>query len=340
MVTALILTLAPPVWADDTGLLGLQIRAKVQVGGDKPALIINPQIDVRRLVVTLRPTTGGRSHTLRGGRTRRGQSRTLEWTQSLGTQEWEATFDVKYGTGQTSNQTITFEATVFPQLALRPIAKEHLRLDDNALELSINQPASRLDIKVTGDNGEIIYDESSEIDEEPDSLIDVQWDLPENIQVLKIDLRIWSAFGFWVGAELTPWSVNIPHEDVEFDTGRADIRPNEAPKIDTTLTLIQENIDKYGDLVRLQLFVSGHTDTVGSPGSNRELSERRARAIGNYFRQQGIRVSIYYRGAGEEELAVETPDETNEPRNRRAVYTLQASPSSQNEITPAGWRRL
>ncbi|HEV7555274.1 MAG TPA: OmpA family protein, partial [Kofleriaceae bacterium] len=73
---------------------------------------------------------------------------------------------------------------------------------------------------------------------------------------------------------------------------------------------------------KMQLYVAGHTDTVGSSASNRKLSLARARAIATYFRGKGLVMPIAFAGFGEDVLAVKTPDETDEHANRRVDYVL------------------
>jgi len=72
----------------------------------------------------------------------------------------------------------------------------------------------------------------------------------------------------------------------------------------------------------MQLYVAGHTDTVGTSASNRKLSLARARAIATYFKSKGLRIPIAFAGFGEDVLLVKTADETDERRNRRVDYVL------------------
>ena len=52
-------------------------------------------------------------------------------------------------------------------------------------------------------------------------------------------------------------------------------------------------------------------------------------------------IPVHYQGFGEDALAVQTPDETAEARNRRAVYVLAASaPAVQKALPRSAWRRL
>ncbi|HUC67411.1 MAG TPA: OmpA family protein [Stellaceae bacterium] len=66
--------------------------------------------------------------------------------------------------------------------------------------------------------------------------------------------------------------------------------------------------------------VTGHTDTVGSAQYNLQLSERRADAVRNEMVAVGIpSAEIVTVGRGEADLAIPTPPNVNEPRNRRVV---------------------
>jgi outer membrane protein OmpA-like peptidoglycan-associated protein len=161
------------------------------------------------------------------------------------------------------------------------------------------------------------------------------------VGVLKINIKVWSTFGFWVGTEVSPFEVQIPHEEVVFEFGKSNIQPSEVHKLSATMTLVAQKLKRFGGLVKLQLYICGYTDTVGSRMSNQELSEKRARSIAAWFRQNGIRVPIYHQGFGEDALAVRTPDETKESRNRRALYVLSVNaPSVQSSIPRRNWKRL
>jgi hypothetical protein len=50
---------------------------------------------------------------------------------------------------------------------------------------------------------------------------------------------------------------------------------------------------------------------------------------------------VLYEGFGEEALLVSTPDETDEPKNRRAEYILSIDdPTTPNVPFPPRWQRL
>jgi outer membrane protein OmpA-like peptidoglycan-associated protein len=137
-----------------------------------------------------------------------------------------------------------------------------------------------------------------------------------------------------------PFEVHIPHDDVIFASGKWDIRTEEQIKLSDTLVKLKAALLKHGKLIKIQLYVGGYTDTVGPPSENQTLSERRAQSIARWFRKNGIRIPIYYEGFGERVLAVPTPDNTNEARNRRAVYILSNGNPSGGAVSNAHWKTL
>lgn len=69
--------------------------------------------------------------------------------------------------------------------------------------------------------------------------------------------------------------------------------------------------------------VDGFTDTTGSDSHNDKLSLARAQAVASELSQNGVDASrIQTRGFGEHELAVPTPDNTPEAKNRRVVVKM------------------
>ena len=63
--------------------------------------------------------------------------------------------------------------------------------------------------------------------------------------------------------------------------------------------------------------------------------------MARWFRQKGVRIPIAFEGFGETALRVQTPDETDEVRNRRADYILADDPPQlkASGFKPA-WRRV
>ncbi len=73
-----------------------------------------------------------------------------------------------------------------------------------------------------------------------------------------------------------------------------------------------------------EVSVTGHTDTVGRAESNARLALDRAEAIRAELLRVGIdRALISVTSHGESNPLVATPDETDEPRNRRVEVTVR-----------------
>jgi outer membrane protein OmpA-like peptidoglycan-associated protein len=133
--------------------------------------------------------------------------------------------------------------------------------------------------------------------------------------------------------------VNIPHEELNFESDSDVIRSADVPKLEASLQKITDVVSKHTSLGQITLFVVGHTDTVGTPEHNITLSRKRARAIAAWFKGHGIKIAIAYEGLGESVPLVKTADEVDEPRNRRADYILSLEPPrlSSGEIA---WKSL
>ena len=73
-----------------------------------------------------------------------------------------------------------------------------------------------------------------------------------------------------------------------------------------------------------EVVVTGHTDTMGSPGNNFELGMKRATMVRTLLGEAGLDLaSIEVTSHGEAVLLVKTADETYEPRNRRVEITIR-----------------
>ena len=74
----------------------------------------------------------------------------------------------------------------------------------------------------------------------------------------------------------------------------------------------------------LDITVAGHTDTVGSDALNERLGMRRAQEIVRRLRASGVEfVDVAIVSFGERQPLVQTPNNTQEPRNRRVEITAR-----------------
>ena len=99
--------------------------------------------------------------------------------------------------------------------------------------------------------------------------------------------------------------------DVLFDFDKATLRSQYQPDLNRLAdTLVKDTT--------VRVLVWGYTDTAGPPAYNQRLSERRAETVARYLQSKGVsRSRMEIKGWGETHLAVPTPDNTPEQRNRR-----------------------
>ena len=84
-----------------------------------------------------------------------------------------------------------------------------------------------------------------------------------------------------VETELISRVVGIELNNILFDFGSADIRPEYHDKLDTLAKFLEKNPEAY-------VVIEGFTDSIGSPKYNLALSRRRALSVKNYLMQREI----------------------------------------------------
>lgn len=207
------------------------------------------------------------------------------------------------------------------------IDRAKVDLVGHQLQVKLSNPADKVKIKVIGQSGSVLAEvEKSFSGAAPGTALMVSWTPSSDEAVAKIEVWGYDTDGYYKGVAIIPWKVNIPHEELNFETDSDVVRATEAPKLEASLKKINEALTKYKDLGQITLFVVGHTDTVGTPEHNIQLSRRRARSIGSWFKAHGLKIPIAFEGLGESAPLVKTADEVDEPKNRRADYILALEP--------------
>jgi outer membrane protein OmpA-like peptidoglycan-associated protein len=109
--------------------------------------------------------------------------------------------------------------------------------------------------------------------------------------------------------------LSIPN-DISFDSGRYDIKPNLRPILDQ---FAQGLAQQQSTEVR----IIGHTDNVGSDALNNTLSVNRAQSARDYLVARGVSSSrISIDGRGEREPLADNATESGRARNRRIEIFL------------------
>jgi outer membrane protein OmpA-like peptidoglycan-associated protein len=215
-------------------------------------------------------------------------------------------------------------------------------LTQRTVELRMNHAPSHVEVKVFGMNADapLVEHEQKFTGHAPGEALVVTWPDPGG-EVARIEVRSFDTEGASYTYTLTPWFISIPHEEVNFATDSAVVTAGEAPKLESSMKLVNQALDKHRDMGAIKLFILGHTDTVGLPAYNLKLSQARAQSIAAWFRKRGLKIPIYFEGMGEQSLLVATPDQTDEPRNRRVEYILgvESPPLKAVGFRPA-WKTL
>jgi len=82
----------------------------------------------------------------------------------------------------------------------------------------------------------------------------------------------------------------------------------------------------FNEYPETNILVEGHTDDIGSDAYNLTLSQKRAEAVGNYLKANGIapsRLSIKW--YGESQPKVENTSDANRAENRRVEFGITAN---------------
>jgi outer membrane protein OmpA-like peptidoglycan-associated protein len=310
---------AAPAAAQDA--VSLEIIRNGQVGTSAPGLILKMNQDASALSV--RFDCGG-THAEHNGPAHTGDRIELRIDAPAGTWACKGSLQGSFADGTEGEMPLSFTINVHKPMVIT-MRPGSLDLQKHSLDVVLDRASSKVEVTALGPKGVTVGTGLAPAAVPAGQPINVEW-RQDGGEVLKIHVRGFDADGFWSELELVPWSYAIPHEDVVFATNSADINPADEPKLVSALADARGVIDKYGADVVIRLYVGGHTDTVGDASSNQKLSMARARAIAGWFKAHGFPGDIFYQGYGESDQAVQTADEIDEPRNRRAAYILAARP--------------
>jgi len=112
---------------------------------------------------------------------------------------------------------------------------------------------------------------------------------------------------------------------VYFDFDKSDITPNSKLALDKLVQIFKE----YPET---NLLVEGHTDDKGADSYNLALSEKRAKAVGDYLKKDGIASSrLTINWYGETQPKVENTSDANRAENRRVEFAITANDKMKEE---------
>jgi outer membrane protein OmpA-like peptidoglycan-associated protein len=312
------LALPLPAWAD-----AISVKMVTQVpAGQAPKLTITANEPVDQVEVLLN-RDDGKMVEEQLGELGAGGWRDVMLDARVGKHKYSGRITCVSG-GKPSATQVSFETVVSGVLNV-VLDKSRVDLANGRMELQVSVPDGRVELKILSatDGATLVEHEQSFVDHAASDPLIVKWTPPpKGAEVGRVDVRVSDASGAFRSYSLFPWSVYIPHEEVNFATDSAAIAATETPKLVASLAKIGDALAKHKDLGPIKLYIAGHTDTVGAAPYNLALSRKRAQAIAGWFRKNGLRLPIAFEGYGEYALRVATPDNTDEPRNRRVDYIL------------------
>ncbi|TPV96347.1 MAG: OmpA family protein [Myxococcales bacterium FL481] len=219
-------------------------------------------------------------------------------------------------------------------------------VDEHQARYKTSFTMTNYQFRVFNTDGEMVEDQLvTDKVVEAGETISLTWSNPDEVFLLQ--LRGEDEAGRYAEATHVPWSAEIPHTEVHFDSGKWDIKKDQEPQLDEAFAILVHElagIDRANEAVKknlqTQLYIVGYTDTVGSAGDNQKLSHNRARAIAQYFHDKGAWCEIYFAGMGERGLAVQTGDNVDQVQNRRARYLMGVDAAPTSSDLPRDWKLL
>lgn len=104
--------------------------------------------------------------------------------------------------------------------------------------------------------------------------------------------------------------------DITFDTGKADLKPESFEELDRVVKMLEDN-------PKITIELSAHTDDVGNDDSNLKLSDKRAKSVMDYMVSKGIKAErLAAKGYGETQPLVPNDSDENRAKNRRVQFKI------------------
>lgn len=129
-------------------------------------------------------------------------------------------------------------------------------------------------------------------------------------------------------AKQTDRGIVLTLGDVLFDTGRAELNPGAATKMDQLAQFLSQHADR-------RVEIDGFTDSVGSDAYNEQLSQRRASAVKAALVSRGVDPSrIDTRGYGKAYPVASNSDSGGRQLNRRVEVVIGGADNA--PIVPRG----
>jgi outer membrane protein OmpA-like peptidoglycan-associated protein len=110
--------------------------------------------------------------------------------------------------------------------------------------------------------------------------------------------------------------VKVVLNNIFFDFDKASLRPESTSELERLQKLLAET-------PALRLEISGHTDNVGNAAYNKDLSQRRAKAVVDYLVQKGVsKDRLTFAGYGDTQPVAPNTTKGGRQLNRRTEFKV------------------
>jgi len=101
-------------------------------------------------------------------------------------------------------------------------------------------------------------------------------------------------------------------------------KPHSTELVEASKKTLKEALASIKREAPCMVDIIGHTDTVGSNAINMKVSKKRAMVVKERIEKENLKeVTLVAKGYGEEDLLVETPDNTDEAKNRNVEIFIK-----------------
>jgi outer membrane protein OmpA-like peptidoglycan-associated protein len=323
--------------AEPAGSLPVEAQWGIDGGSLTVEVLANDRID--ELEISVRRVSDGRVFRQRAGTVASMGTARVTLPAPSSTTRYVATITGTHA-GDRGSLEMAFEVAVAADLEFRMIPGTY-EVEAGRFRMTMNQPAGHVEILVRDDEGSVLAQRSIAFAGEPAGTpLNVSW-VQGPGRVLTLDVKAFSADGAWSAAQFIPWKVDYTVAGIHFATGSAEIPAEDFELLNGFYDRIAGTVARVRRWVGVELYIAGHTDTVGNAEDNRRLSDERAESLARYFAAKGLDIPIHVHGFGESAPIKETGDDVDEPENRRAQCILSVGPPPSGPgLPPSGWRRI
>lgn len=318
-------------------IISLSIIEHGQINATPPALILKINQPVDNFSAKI--SCGGITESIGPKSVSRGDIK-IELPTKKGRHQCSGKLNIEMDDGTTGEMPLNFSVTMHEPLKMS-VDRSMVDLENKNLVAKLSRPAAEYSISIIDPpstevgQGFLRVPQNSNLGAQT-----ISWtDSEDDISVIRVTGK--DIYGFYTEIDLLPWSYDIPHEDVIFDSNKFNINADQEYKLTDVKGEVQKVVDKYADIAVVNLYIAGYTDTVGNANSNLTLSAERAKSISLWFKASGFKGMIYYQGFGESALAVPTADGVNQAENRRVLYLVAAdTPAVSPTLPKQNWKKL